>query len=291
MYYKNYGINGELEKMFNKPVNKNVSLEENQRIINLYRAFLLKDERVMFECAGEVPKQKKKHTKIFKHYFDLRSIIIGIIILISAAVLFVMWMGDTSRTILIVLALAFPFVYATCVLIYWQVIDQSPDLEAIGKIKYLITDRRIIARHKEDVDITDIERILYVLPEKRGRNIGNVIFATDEPDFPVIFGGAYQHSGIYMTRDFSTAFEIIRTLIMDRDRRNEFINENSPEYERIKQASGPVRKFQRTIVTDYGEGLHKQKVNAEMDELELPDQLTMDALLATDEDYKQDSEE
>ena len=291
MYYKNYGINGELEKYFNMPLNTDISLEENQRIIKLYRAYLLEDEKVMFECAGEVPKQKRKHTKILKHYFDLRSIIAGIVILIAAAVLFAMWLGDTSRTVLIVLALAFPFVYATGVLVYWHLIDESPDLEAIGRIKYLITDKRIIARHREDVDITDINDILYVLPEKRGENIGNVIFATNEPDFPVIFNGAYQHSGIYMTRDYSTAFEIIRTLIMDRDRRNEFINENSPEFDRITKAAGPVRKFQRTIVTDYGEGLHKQKVNAEMDELELPDQLTMDALLATDKDYKEDSEE
>lgn len=290
MYYKNYGINGELEKMFNSPVNSNVSLEENQRIIKLYRTFLQKGERVMFECSGQVPKQKRKHTKILKKYFDLRSLFIGALILIAAVVLFIMWINDTSRTLLIVLALAFPFVYTTGVIIYWHFIDESPDLEAIGKVKYLITDRRIIARHREDVNITDIEDILYVLPEKRGEKIGNVIFATDEPDFPVIFNGAYQHSGIYMTRDFSTAFEIIRTLIMDRDRRNEFIDENSPEYDRIKQAAGPVRKFQRTIVTDYGEGLHKQKVNAEMDELELPNQETMDALLATDEDYKESEE-
>ncbi len=290
MYYKNYGINGELEKMFNDPVNRSVSREENQRIINLYRAFLLKDEKVMFECSGQVPKQKKKHTKIFKHYFDLRSLLIGLGILIAAAVLFIMWLGDTSRTVLILLALAFPFVYTTGVIVYWHFIDLSPDLEAIGKIKYLITDRRIIARHGEDVDITDIDRILYVLPEKRGESIGNVIFATDEPDFPVIFGGAYQHSGIYMTRDYTTVFEIIRTLIVDRDRRNEFIDEYTPNNNTIKNAAGPVRKFQRTIVTDYGEGLHKQKVNADMDELELPNQETMDALLAVDEDYK-DSEE
>lgn len=290
MYYKNYGINGELELKFNKPENRSVSLEENQRIIKLYRAFLLKDEKVMFECAGEVPKQKRKHTKILKHYFDLRSIIVGIVILITAAVLFVMWMNDTSRTVLIVMALAFPFVYATGVLVYWRLIDESPDLEAIGRIKYLITDRRIIARHREDVDITDINDILYVLPEKRGANIGNVIFATNEPDFPMIFNGAYQHSGIYMTRDYTTAFEIIRTLIMDRDRRNEFINENTAGHDRISNANTPIRKFQRTIVTDYGEGLHKQKVNAEMDELELPDQLTMDALLSTDEEYKNDEE-
>ena len=93
-----------------------------------------------------------------------------------------------------------------------------------------------------------------------------------------------------MTRDYSTAFEIIRTLIMDKDRRNEFISENSPDHGKLTKAAGPIRRFQRTIVTDYGEGLHKQKVNAEMDELELPNQETMDALLATDEDYK-DSEE
>ena len=290
MYYKNYGINGELEKRFNAPVNTEVSIEENQRIIKLYRAYLEENEKIMFECSGQVPKQKRKHTKILKHYFDLRSIIMGLIIIAAAVLLFLMWLGDTSRTVLIVLALAFPVVYTTGVLIYWHLIDQSPDLEAIGKIKYLITDRRIIARHRDDVNITDIERIIYVLPEKRGASIGNVILATDEPDFPVIFGGAYQHSGIYMTRDYSTAFEIIRSLVMDKDRRNEFISENSPDFDRITNAAGPVRKFHRTIVTDYGEGLHKQKVNAEMDELELPNQETMDALLATDEDYK-DSEE
>ena len=290
MYYKNYGINGELEKRFNAPVNTEVSIEENQRIIKLYRAYLEENEKIMFECSGQVPKQKRKHTKILKHYFDLRSIIMGLVIVAAAVLLFFMWLGDTSRTVLIVLALAFPVVYTTGVLIYWHFIDQSPDLEAIGKIKYLITDRRIIARHRDDVNITDIDRIVYVLPEKRGASIGNVILATDEPDFPVIFGGAYQHSGIYMTRDYSTAFEIIRTLIMDKDRRNEFISENSPDHGKLTKAAGPIRRFQRTIVTDYGEGLHKQKVNAEMDELELPNQETMDALLATDEDYK-DSEE
>lgn len=290
MYYKNYGINGELENMFNSPVNRGVSLEENQRIIKLYRAFLLKGEKVMFECAGEVPKQKRKHTKILKKYFDVKSIVITVLLIAALALLLVLALDKTARTVLIVLALAFPFIYATVVLIYWHLIDQSPDLEAIGKIKYLITDKRIIARHREDVNITDIEDILYVLPEKRGEKIGNVIFATNEPDFPVIFNGAYQHSGIYMTRDFSTAFEIIRTLIMDRDRRNEFINENTPDNDTIKKAAGPVRKFQRTIVTDYGEGLHKQKVNADMDELELPDQLTMDALLNTDEEEKESEE-
>ena len=76
---------------------------------------------------------------------------------------------------------------------------------------------------------------------------------------------------------------------MERDRRREFIDENQPN--RIKTAAAPDRRYQRTIVTDYGEGLHKQKVNADMDELELPDQMTMDALLTVDEDYKQDSEE
>lgn len=290
MYYKNYGINGELETMFNSPVNKVVSIEENQRIIKLYRAFLQAGEKVMFECSGQVPKQKKKHTKILKKYFDIKSILITVLIVAAIALLLVLALHKTSRTVLIVLVLAFPFVYATVVTVYWRLIDDSPDLEAIGKIKYLITDRRIIARHKEDVDITDINSIIYVLPEKRGASIGNVIFATNEPDYPLIFGGAYQHSGIYMTRDYSQAFQIIRTLIMDRDRRNEFIDENSPEYDRIKNASGPVKKYQRTIVTDYGEGLHKQKVNADMDELELPDQLTMDALLATDEDYKESEE-
>ena len=290
MYYKNYGINGELERRFNAPINTEVSIEENQRIIKLYRAFLLEDEKIMFECSGQVPKQKRKHTKILNHYFDLRSLLIGALIIIAVVVLFIMWLNKTSRTVLIVMALAFPVVYTTCVLIYWHMIDSSPDLEAKGKIKYLVTDRRIIARHRDDVNITDIERIIYVLPEKRGASIGNVIFATDEPDYPVIFGGAYQHTGIYMTRDYSTAFEIIRSLVMDKDRRNEFISENSPDFDRITNAAGPVRKFQRTIVTDYGEGLHKQKVNAEMDELELPSQQTMDALLATDEDYK-DSEE
>lgn len=290
MYYKNYGINGELETMFNSPVNKVVSIEENQRIIKLYRAFLQAGEKVMFECSGQVPKQKKKHTKILKKYFDIKSILITVLIVAAIALLLVLALHKTSRTVLIVLVLAFPFVYATVVTVYWRLIDDSPDLEAIGKIKYLITDRRIIARHKEDVDITDINSIIYVLPEKRGASIGNVIFATNEPDYPLIFGGAYQHSGIYMTRDYSQAFQIIRTLIMDRDRRNEFIDENSPEYDRIKNASDPVKKYQRTIVTDYGEGLHKQKVNADMDELELPDQLTMDALLATDEDYKESEE-
>ena len=276
--------------MFNSPVNKVVSIEENQRIIKLYRAFLQAGEKVMFECSGQVPKQKKKHTKILKKYFDIKSILITVLIVAAIALLLVLALHKTSRTVLIVLVLAFPFVYATVVTVYWRLIDDSPDLEAIGKIKYLITDRRIIARHKEDVDITDINSIIYVLPEKRGASIGNVIFATNEPDYPLIFGGAYQHSGIYMTRDYSQAFQIIRTLIMDRDRRNEFIDENSPEYDRIKNASGPVKKYQRTIVTDYGEGLHKQKVNADMDELELPDQLTMDALLATDEDYKESEE-
>ena len=290
MYYKNYGINGELETMFNSPVNKVVSIEENQRIIKLYRAFLQAGEKVMFECSGQVPKQKKKHTKILKKYFDIKSILITVLIVAAIALLLVLALHKTSRTVLIVLVLAFPFVYATVVTVYWRLIDDSPDLEAIGKIKYLITDRRIIARHKEDVDITDINSIIYVLPEKRGASIGNVIFATNEPDYPLIFGGAYQHSGIYMTRDYSQAFQIIRTLIMDRDRRNEFIDENSPEYDRIKNASDLVKKYQRTIVTDYGEGLHKQKVNADMDELELPDQLTMDALLATDEDYKESEE-
>lgn len=290
MYYKNYGINGELEKRFNAPINTEVSIEENQRIIKLYRAFLLEDEKIMFECSGQVPKQKRKHTKILKHYFDLRSLLIGALIIIAVVVLVIMWLNKASRTVLIVMALAFPVVYTTGVLIYWHLIDQSPDLEAKGKIKYLVTDRRIIARHRDDVNITDIERIIYVLPEKRGASIGNVIFATDEPDYPVIFGGAYQHTGIYMTRDYSTAFEIIRSLVMDKDRRNEFISENSPDFDRITNAAGPVRKFHRTIVTDYGEGLHKQKVNAEMDELELPNQQTLDALLATDEDYK-DSEE
>jgi len=106
----------------------------------------------------------------------------------------------------------------------------------------------------------------------------------------MIFNGAYQHSGIYMTRDFSTAFEIIRTLIIDRDRRNDFIDQYTPDNNTIKKAAAPIRKYQRTIVTDYGEGLHKQKVNADMDELELPNQETMDALLATDEDYKNDEE-
>ena len=77
---------------------------------------------------------------------------------------------------------------------------------------------------------------------------------------------------------------------MDKDRRNEFISAHSPDFDRITNAAGPVRKFHRTIVTDYGEGLHKQKVNAEMDELELPNQQTLDALLTTDEEYK-DSEE
>lgn len=290
MYYKNYGINGDLEKYYNLPLNTSISLEENQRIIKLYRAYLLEDEKIMFECSGQVPKQKKKHTKIFKRYFDLRSLLIGAAILIAAVVLFIMWMNDTSRTLLIVLALAFPFVYTTGVIIYWHFIDLSPDLEAIGKIKYLITDRRIIARHGEDVDITDINDILYVLPEQRGESIGNVIFATNEPDFPMIFNGAYQHSGIYMTRDFSTAFEIIRMLIIDRDRRNDFIDQYTPDNNTIKKAAAPIRKYQRTIVTDYGEGLHKQKVNADMDELELPNQETMDALLATDEDYKNDEE-
>ena len=288
---KQYGINGELEKRFNAPLNTNVSLEENQRIIKLYRAYLEEDEEIMFECAGEVPKQKRKHTKILKHYFDLRSLLMGLLIIIAVVVLFIMWLNDVSRTILIVLALAFPFVYATIILTYRRMTEESPDLEAIGRIKYLITNKRIIARHREDVNITDIERIIYVLPEKRGASIGNVIFATDEPDFPVIFGGAYQHTGIYMTRDYSTAFEIIRTLIMDRDRRNEFIRENSEGHGELVTASGPIKKFQRTIVTDYGEGLHKQKVNAEMDELELPNQQTLDALLATDEEYKEDSEE
>ena len=290
MYYKNYGINGELEKRFNAPINTEVSIEENQRIIKLYRAFLLEDEKIMFECSGQVPKQKRKHTKILNHYFDLRSLLIGALIIIAVVVLVIMWLNNTSRTVLIVMALAFPVVYTTGVLIYWHFIDQSPDLEAIGKIKYLITDRRIIARHREDVNITDIDRIVYVLPEKRGASIGNVIFATDEPDYPVIFGGAYQHTGIYMTRDYSTAFEIIRSLVMDTDRRNEFISENSPDFDRITNAAGPVRKFHRTIVTDYGEGLHKQKVNAEMDELELPDQMTMDAMLGVDEDYKESEE-
>lgn len=290
MYYKNYGINGELEKMYNFPINTEVSLDENRRIIKLYRAFLLENEKVMFECSGQVPKQKKKHTKIFKNYFDLKSIILMICVILLAVILFIMWTHDTSRTVLIVLALAFPFVYTTGVLVYWHFIDQSPDLEAIGKIKYLITDRRIIARHGEDVDITDINDILYVLTDKRGEKIGNVVFATNEPDYPVIFNGAYQHNGIYMTRDFSTVFEIIRTLIIDRDRRNEFIDEYTPNNDTMKKAAKPIRKFQRTLVTDYGEGLHKQKVNADMDELELPNQETMDALLATDEDYK-DSEE
>jgi hypothetical protein len=290
MYYKNYGINGELEKMFNSPVNKVVTLEENQRIIKLYRAFLLKDEKVMFECAGDVPKQKKKHTKIFKKYFDIKSMICTALIIIAAVVLFILWLNNTARSVLLILALAFPVVYTTGVLIYWHLIDQSPDLEAIGKIKYLITDKRIIARHREDVDITDIDDIIYVIPEKRAEKKGNVIFATSAPDYPMIFGGAYQNNGIYMTRDYSTAFEIIRSLVMDRDRRREFIDENQPD--RIKNASAPDRRYHRTIVTDYGEGLHKQKVNAEMDELELPDQLTMDALLTVDEDYKQqDSEE
>ena len=288
MYYKNYGINGELEKRFNAPLNTDVSLEENQRIIKLYRAYLEEDEKIMFECAGDVPKQKRKHTKILKHYFDLRSLVMGLIILVAAVVLFFMWLGDTSRTVLIVLALAFPVVYTTGVLIYWHFIDRSPDLEAIGKIKYLITNRRIIARHKEDVDITDIDDIIYVIPEKRAEKKGNVIFATNAPDYPIIFGGAYQNNGIYLTRDYSTAFEIIRNLVMERDRRREFIEENQPD--KIRNAAAPNRRYQRTIVTDYGEGLHKQKVNAEMDELELPNQETMDALLATDEDYK-DSEE
>ena len=290
MYYKNYGINGDLEKYYKMPLNTDISLEENQRIIKLYRAYLLEDEKIMFECSGQVPKQKKKHTKIFKRYFDLRSILIGAGILIAAAVLFIMWLNDTSRTVLIVMALAFPFVYTTIVLIYWHFIDLSPDLEAIGKIKYLITDRRIIARHGEDVDITDINDILYVLPEQRGEKIGNVIFATNEPDFPVIFNGAYQHSGIYMTRDYSTVFEIIRTLLIDRDRRNEFISENSKGYGRINQAAEPIRKYQRTIVTDYGNGIQPKKIDTEMDELELPDQMTIDAMLGVDEDYKESEE-
>ena len=289
MYYKNYGINGELEKMFNSPVNKKVSIEENQRIIKLYRAYLLKDEKVMFECAGDVPKEKKRHTKIANKYFDIKSIFCTALIIIAAIVLFILWINDTGRTVLLVLALAFPIVYTTAVLIYWHAIDENPDLEAIGKIKYLITDKRIIARHREDVDITDIDDIIYVIPEKRAEKKGNVIFATNAPDYPMIFGGAYQNNGIYLTRDYSTAFEIIRNLVMERDRRREFIDENQPN--RIKTAAAPDRRYQRTIVTDYGEGLHKQKVNADMDELELPDQMTMDALLTVDEDYKQDSEE
>ena len=199
MYYKNYGINGELEKMFNSPVNRNVTLEENQRIIKLYRAFLLKDEKIMFECAGEVPKQKRKHTKLIKRYFDLRSIIISVLLVVGLALLLLLALNKETRTVLIVIALAFPIVYATVVLIYWHLIDQSPDLEAIGKIKYLITDRRIIARHREDVDITDIDDIIYVIPEKRAQKKGNVIFATNAPDYPMIFGGAYQNNGIYMT--------------------------------------------------------------------------------------------
>lgn len=288
MYYKNYGINGELEKMFNSPVNKNVTLEENQRIIKLYRAFLLKDEKVMFECAGDVPKQKRRHTKLIKRYFDLRSIIISVLLVAGLALLLLLALNKQSRTVLIVMVLAFPVVYTTVVLIYWHLIDQSPDLEAIGKIKYLITDRRIIARHREDVDITDIDDIIYVIPEKRAEKKGNVIFATNAPDYPMIFGGAYQNTGIYMTRDYSTAFEIIRNLVIDRDRRREFFDENRPN--KIQNATGPDRRYHRTIVTDYGEGLHKQKVNADMDELTPPDQLTLDALLTVDEEYK-DSEE
>lgn len=290
MYYKNYGINGELELRYNSPVNTIVSREENQRIIKLYRAYLLSGERIMFECSGKVPKQKQKHTKILKKYFDIKSIITFAIVVIAALTLFIMWLNDTSRTALILVALAFPFVYTTGVLLYWHIIDSSPDLEAIGKIKYLITDKRIIARHRDDVNITDINDIIYVIPEKRGPKIGNVILATSEPEYPVIFGGAYQHCGIYMTRDYSQAFQIIRTLIMDRDLRNEFISENSSGYGEIKTAAAPQRKYQRTIVTDYGEGLHKQKTDVQMDELELPDQLTMDALLATDEEYKEDEE-
>lgn len=288
MYYKNYGINGELEKMFNSPVNRNVTLEENQRIIKLYRAFLLKDEKIMFECAGEVPKQKRKHTKLIKRYFDLRSIIISVLLVVGLALLLLLALNKETRTVLIVIALAFPIVYATVVLIYWHLIDQSPDLEAIGKIKYLITDRRIIARHREDVDITDIDDIIYVIPEKRAQKKGNVIFATNAPDYPMIFGGAYQNNGIYMTRDYSTAFEIIRNLVIERDRRREFFDENQPN--KMQNAAAPNRRYQRTIVTDYGEGLHKQKVNADMDALTPPDQLTLDALLTVDEEYK-DSEE
>lgn len=290
MYYKNYGINGELEKMYNDPVNKVVSLDENRRIIKLYRAFLLKNEKVMFECSGLVPKEKKKHTKILRRYFDVKSILLTAVIIAAIAAALLMLLSESSRTVLLILLLAFPVVYTIVVNVYWHMIDDSPDLEAIGKIKYLITDRRIIARHKDDVDITDINDIIYVIPEKRGAKIGNVIFATNEPDYPVIFGGAYQNNGIYMTRDYSAVFEIIRTLIIDRDRRNEFIDENSADYERIKNVSSPNRRFQRTIVTDYTEGLHKQHVSSDMDELELPDQLTMDALLAVDDDYK-DSEE
>lgn len=59
MYYKNYGINGDLEKYYKMPLNTDISLEENQRIIKLYRAYLLEDEKIMFECSGQVPKQKK----------------------------------------------------------------------------------------------------------------------------------------------------------------------------------------------------------------------------------------
>ena len=33
MYYKNYGINGDLEKYYKMPLNTDISLEENQRII------------------------------------------------------------------------------------------------------------------------------------------------------------------------------------------------------------------------------------------------------------------
>lgn len=286
MYYKNYGITGELEKMYNCPVNINVSLEENKRIIKLYRAFLLRDENVMFECAGKIPKQKLKHTKILKKYINKKTIITTAALIAILSLLLVLTLNKTARTVLIVIALAFPIVYTTVVLVYWHLIDNSPDLEAVGRIKYLITDKRIIARHGQDVNITNIEDILYVLPEKRGKNIGNVIFATDEPDFPVIFGGAYQHSGIYMTRDFSTAFEIIRTLLMDRDRRNEFITENSHGYDKMSSAAKPDKKFQRTVITDYGKGFNDQKVNNEMDELELPDQLTLDAMLGNNDGDK-----
>ena len=155
MYYKNYGINGELEKMYNDPVNKVVSLDENRRIIKLYRAFLLKNEKVMFECSGLVPKEKRKHTKILKRYFDVKSILLTAVIIAAIAAALLMLLSESTRTVLLILLLAFPVVYTIVVNVYWRLIDDSPDLEAIGKIKYLITDRRIIARHKDDVDITD----------------------------------------------------------------------------------------------------------------------------------------